>query len=87
MMRSVTDGVDDVLHRLLVALDRHEALALEVLARRHRQLRRVDVALALPVLVHPPQQEWSQSLYARAMAAASGGSMAGIVSAKSPREG
>src|SRR4030095_4478209 len=34
----VADRVDDVFHRLLVALDRHEALPLEVLAGRHRQL-------------------------------------------------
>src|SRR6516225_472375 len=53
----VTDRVDDVLDRFLVALDRHEALALEVVARRHRQLARVDVAQPLPVLVHAPEQE------------------------------
>src|SRR5580765_3649973 len=53
----VTDGVDDVLHRLLVAFDRHEALPLEVRARRHRQLARVDVPQPLPVLVHAPEQE------------------------------
>src|SRR3989475_241179 len=53
----VTDRVDDVLHRLFVAFDGHEALSLEVLARRHRQLRRVDVTLPLPVLVHPPEKE------------------------------
>jgi hypothetical protein len=54
----VADRVDDVLHRLLVALDRHEALTLEVAAGRHRQLLRVDVAEPLPVLVHTPEQEW-----------------------------
>src|SRR6266568_5103877 len=53
----VADRVDDVLHRLLVALDRHEALALEVLAGRHRQVAGVDVADPLPVLVHAPEQE------------------------------
>src|SRR5213593_3761365 len=53
----VADGVDDVLHRLLVALDRHEALALEVLAGGHREVARVDVAEPLPVLVHAPEQE------------------------------
>src|SRR5262249_34745759 len=53
----VTDGIDDVLDRLLVALDRDEALPLEVGARRHRQLARVDVAEPLPVLVHAPEQE------------------------------
>src|SRR5215475_11944186 len=53
----VADRVDDVLHRLLVALDRHEALALEVLAGRHRELLGVDVAEPLPVLVHAPEQE------------------------------
>src|SRR5881296_1745645 len=53
----VTDGIDDVLDRLLVALDRHEALPLEVGAGRHRQLAGVDVAQPLPVLVHAPEQE------------------------------
>src|SRR5947209_4444204 len=53
----VTDGIDDVLDRLLVALDRDEALPLEVFARRHRQLARVDVTQPLPVLVHAPEQE------------------------------
>src|SRR4029450_8058914 len=53
----VADRVDDVLHRLLVALDRHEALPLEVLARCHRELLGVDVAQPLPVLVHAPEQE------------------------------
>ena len=53
----VADRIDDVLDRLLVALDRHEALPLEVRARRHRQLARVDVAQPLPVLVHAPEQE------------------------------
>src|SRR5262245_58642927 len=53
----VADRVDHVLHGLLVALDRHEALALEILARRHRELARVDVAQPLPVLVHAPEQE------------------------------
>src|SRR5215471_9176963 len=53
----VTDRGDDVADRLLVALDRHEALALEVAARRHRQLAGVDVAQPLPVLVHAPEQE------------------------------
>src|SRR5215813_13475699 len=53
----VADRVDDVLHRLLVALDRDEALALEVLAGRHRELLGVDVTQPLPVLVHAPEQE------------------------------
>src|SRR5262245_40185712 len=53
----VADRVDDVLDRLLVALDRHEALPLEVLARGHRELLGVDVAEPLPVLVHAPEQE------------------------------
>src|SRR5215468_5124479 len=53
----VADRVDDVLDRLLVALDRDEALPLEVGARGHRQLTRVDVAEPLPVLVHPPEEE------------------------------
>src|SRR5215510_3589284 len=53
----VADRVDDVLDRLLVALDRDEALPLEVGARRHRQLARVDVAEPLPVLVQAPEQE------------------------------
>src|SRR4030095_11427564 len=53
----VADRVDDVPHRLLVALDRHEALPLEVCAGSHRQLGRVDVAEPLPVLVHAPEQE------------------------------
>src|SRR4030095_16511482 len=53
----VADRVDDVLHRLLVALDRHEALPLEVAAGRHRQTLRGDVAEPLPVLVHAPEQE------------------------------
>src|SRR2546421_1722888 len=53
----VTDGVDDVLHRLLVTLHRHEALPLEIRAGRHRQLARVDVAQPFPVLIHAPEQE------------------------------
>src|SRR5438093_12357326 len=53
----VADGVDDVLHRLFVALDRHEALPLEVRAGGHRQLAGIDVAEPLPVLVHAPEQE------------------------------
>src|SRR4029434_419392 len=53
----VADRVDDVLHPLLVALGRPAALALEVLARCHRELLGVDVAQPLPVLVHAPEQE------------------------------
>src|SRR5262244_2999795 len=53
----IPDRVDDVLHRLLVALVRHEALALEVLAGRHRELLGVDITQPLPVLVHAPEQE------------------------------
>src|SRR5881409_3299403 len=41
---------------LLVALDRDPALALEVLARRAREVRRLDGATPLDVLVHPPEE-------------------------------
>src|SRR2546422_9590097 len=51
----VADRVADVLHRLLVALDRHGALALEVLAGRHRQGAGGGVADPLPALVHGPE--------------------------------
>ena len=40
---------------LLVNVEGDIALSLEVLARGHLELRRIDVALPLPVLVHPPQ--------------------------------
>src|SRR5439155_872983 len=49
--------LDDARDRIFIALDRDEALALEVPARLHRQLARVDVAEPLVVLVHPPKEE------------------------------
>src|SRR5437879_10366101 len=45
---------------LLVALDRDPALALEVLARRAREVRRLDGATPLDVLVHPPEEPRSE---------------------------
>src|SRR5437879_6094472 len=41
---------------LLVARERDPALALEVLARRAREVRRLDGATPLDVLVHPPEE-------------------------------
>src|SRR5262249_1051082 len=54
----VTEGVDDVLHELLVALHRAVALATEVLGRRHGEMGHLAVRLApLVVLVHAMQPE------------------------------
>src|SRR5437899_4662084 len=56
----VPEGVDHVLRATLVDLGRHEALALEVLARLHAEVGRVArTEVALPVLVHalqPPRR-------------------------------
>src|SRR2546422_9506628 len=60
----VVGGEDDVVRErlrrvaagLLVALDRRPARALEVLARRAREVRRLDGATPLDVLVHPPEE-------------------------------
>src|SRR5580692_7034422 len=49
------DLVDDIYRRLLVDIERDVALALEVLARQHRQLTLAAGSEFLPLIVEPPQ--------------------------------
>src|SRR5439155_2344 len=54
--RVVAESLDHPLHLILVGIDADEALALEVLAGRRLQLRRLAALRHLPVLVEPPEE-------------------------------